>query len=601
MEARMSLGALPGVLAVTRRDGQPALDELSGALAAIGVPDAFVSDAHGIGLGVWGLPQKTLTPDQPLILSRTNWHRDGSVAPSEIARWIAESSLRPLDEMLPPFAALGLARDGVRVAADRMGFRQIYRISNSALTAVSTSARALSAIDGSGLDEDALAVQSQLGWQLGQSTLFGGVEKLPPGESVTVTSAGATSNFAPVTEIEPLTLDEAVRRASTLMRHFLGRYLDENPDPVLQLTGGQDSRLLLSAIPVSRRRGLRVMTVDAPGTADAAVAAELSARFGLRHSVLSLDGLTGLTPVQCYELVWEAAVRLDCMADPLARAATLWAERSIEQGPRLSGLGGEIARGFYYAGRVRPTPLTEQRTERLARWRMFANEPVEPEALAERLSRDAFQTALDAVHEALRGGGTSWYEATDELYYRHRMQRWAGLGESAVCFDRILTNPMLDYRFLEIARGLTPKDKQHSRFLARLQLALDDELASIRLDDRPPPRAYAQPALKNWASIQVSTMNAAARKAQQRLLRTRRPPAGGAVIARLLWDHLRECPELLEPAFKSGVFATNWLEGLLRGSQTPAPSSLALLMNVLVACGPLGEQRGPADNERREP
>lgn len=584
--------ALKGMLAVTRQDGVTPDDQIADALGAIGVADVHVSDVGGVTVATWGFNSESATNDQPLLLSLTNWHRDGSVAPSEIFRWVSEGSLEHL-AMLPPFAAMGVASGSVRLVTDRMGFRQLYHLSDGPLSAASTSARALSAISGRGFDDDALALQSQLGWQLDQATLFRGVRKLSPGESLRLTPGQMTSDLIPEPTPEPLMLDEAVDRASRLLRQFMASYLDENPDPVLQLTGGQDSRILLSAIPPSRRRGLKVMTVEAPGSRDAEVAGALAARYGMRHLVRSLDGLSALSPADCYELVGEAAVRLDCMADPLARAATLWAERSIEQGPRLSGLGGEIARGFYYTGRVRDVPVTDERVERLAKWRMFANEPVESAAMADWLSKDAMPVALASVDRAIRQGGTSWYEATDELYYRHRMQRWAGLGESAVCFDRALANPMLDERFLAIARGLSPQDKQHSKFLARLQVALDDELASIPLENRPPPRTYAEPGVVNTAKIRTAGVHAVTRKVRQRLRRAGRPPAGAAVVARLFSEHVRRHPELLEPARASGVFSEAWLDGYATGIVSATPSSLALLANIMVAVAPPGDARAP--------
>src|SRR5699024_493935 len=114
----------------------------------------------------------------------------------------------------------------------------------------------------------------------------------------------------------------------------------------------------------------------------------------------------------------------DGMLDPVAKAATEYAEESVSQGSRLGGLGGEVARGFYYVGRVRPLPVERRRSRRLARWRMLANEAVAAEALAERHRRSAAGVAEDAIHAALAGGGGEWFSATDDLYYRHRMQRW---------------------------------------------------------------------------------------------------------------------------------------------------------------------------------
>ena len=86
--------------------------------------------------------------------------------------------------------------------------------------------------------------------------------------------------------------------------------------------------------------------------------------------------------------------------------------------------------------------------------------------------------------------GRDWMAATDDFYLEQRMQRWAGVTGTAVCFDRVVTNPMLDDRFIDIARSLAPRDKRNSMFLSRLQVALDEELARLPLDGRPPPMTY---------------------------------------------------------------------------------------------------------------
>lgn len=575
---------VPGMFAVAYR-GDRAHPDLAARLAAEGL-EATIADYEQATIATWGLRGDQLpSAERPLLLSTTNWGDDGSVAPRTIARWLDDGALGDLGALLPPFGALGITQTGLRVAADSMGFRQLFKASGDGWCAVSTSARLLAVFSGATLDEEAVMLQSQLGWQLGQRTFFQGVIKLAPGEAVHLSGGTGNSELAPEPTPKPgsLSLTDGVQRATQLLRDFLEQYLDEVTDPTLQLTGGQDSRLLLSAIPRKRRRGLKVMTLDAPGTRDAEVAAALATRYGMKHTVRSLDGLGNLSPDAWFERVWDQASLHDCMADPIAHAGTALAEESFEQGHRISGLGGELGRGFYYTGRVRPCRVTVARAERLARWRMFANEPVEPTALAPRLRDQALPLALDFAQAALHAAGQEWYAATDELYYRHRMQRWAGLGETVVSFERTLTNPMLDHRFREIVRALSPRDKQDSRFLGMLQLSLDDELARIPLDDRPPPIVYARPNPVGLLRQRLVYAQKLARKVRQRVQGSHRPPPGGTIISTRILEYLREHPATLKPVRDSGLFDEEWLEGIAKGSTGAAPSSLALLTNTLVA------------------
>ena len=146
--------------------------------------------------------------------------------------------------------------------------------------------------------------------------------------------------FLPPDDPGRLTLAEAVTRARDVLRGYLSAYLDDHPDAVLQLTGGQDSRLLLSAIEPSRRRGLRVMTLSVPGNPDVEIAADLARRYSMDHEIIDLAGLDEIDPEQAHDRAVRAAQILEASADPLAYAGLDFAESRALPGPRLSGLGG---------------------------------------------------------------------------------------------------------------------------------------------------------------------------------------------------------------------------------------------------------------------
>src|SRR5690606_12826951 len=119
----------------------------------------------------------------------------------------------------------------------------------------------------------------------------------------------------------------------------------------------QDSRILLSAVPRELRRGLAAMTLEVPGSPDAAIARDIATRSGLRHHVEELESIDALHPAEAYRLCVEASVRLEGMADPLGLAGLTLAEQRFDQGHRIAGLGGEVARGFYYLGNPRDTTV----------------------------------------------------------------------------------------------------------------------------------------------------------------------------------------------------------------------------------------------------
>jgi asparagine synthase (glutamine-hydrolysing) len=174
-----------------------------------------------------------------------------------------------------------------------------------------------------------------------------------------------------------------------------------------------------------------------------------------------------------------------------------------------------------------------------------------------------------------------WLTATDEFYLWQRMQRWAGITETAVCFDREVVNPMLDGRFVEIARSLPPRMKRNSLFLSRLLVALDQELAEIPLDGRPAPVTFANPSFLSSVRGTSATLRKIGRKARQRLYRTHRPPAGGEILAAKVIQHWRQKPDSFDCLEGLGIFRSDWLKKVLTGSVEPEPATVAMLVNLL--------------------
>lgn len=576
----MNPPAHPGFLFVSAAPGSPlpALPPAAGAHTDAG---------PGWAGATWG--GAVLATDAPLLLSRQARRRDTTLDAAAVRRMLLDADREALAQMLPPFAAAVRTGDGGLVATtDAMGMRQLYLRTGPGWTAVSTSARLLGRIEPvAAPDPEGVAVQSLLGWQLGRRTLLTGIAQLEAAHLLTVYAGRpATTSFA-APGPGPLGMGTAVTLAAALLRGHLAAWLEDHPDPVLQLTGGQDSRLLLSAIEPGRRVGLRATTLRVPGSLDVEVAARLAARCGLSHEVLELPDLARLEPPAAYRWCVEAAERLGLTADPIARAALDLAEAHASPGARISGLGGEIARGFYYLGRRAGAPVTSERSARLAGWRLFANEAASTEALDPGFAAWARGFATEQVHRALARSGDRWFDATDRLYLEERMQRWAGATETATCLEREIANPMLDDRFLAIAHGLSPADKRRARFLARLQVALDPELAQVPLEGRPAPVRYAAPGVRGSLAQTSATLSRAGRKAAQRWGGRRRPPAGGPVLAARVVDHWRAHPDLLEPVEGTGIVRGAWLDQLVRGVVEPDAATVALLLNLSLAAAPV--------------
>ena len=569
-----------GVLVLSRGGAPSDVLDVRSALSEIGITDAVVEEHGSLVTAVWG--DLATVVDECLILSRGPRRRERDAAPREIADLLARRDTAAMAEMLPPFAAVrtGPGREEAAAVTDALGFRHLYHSEGKAGAAVSTSARLLAVLGGHGVDRESLSLQSLVGWQVGQWTLFDGVTKLAAGAVAHLQGGRLTIHEGRRPDPERLSLDDAVERAAHVLRANLTAYLGDHPDATLQLTGGQDSRILLSAIPQELRRGLAAVTLAVPGSEDVALAAQICARTGTRHQVEALDSLEGLDPKVAYDLCVASSARLEGMADPLALAALTMAERRLDQGHRIAGLGGEVARGFYYLGRPRDPSVTRARVARLAGWRMFANEAVDPASVDPTLREGARERAVDRIHGLMAATGKDWLDATDDFYLFQRMQRWAGVTDTAICMDRSVVNPMLDDRFIAIAEGMSPDSKRNSLFLARLQMALDPELGRMPLNGRPPPEAYAYPGLADRLRGARTLAQKASSKARQRFSRSTRPPAGGAVLAGKVVQHWRANPELLDEARNQRVLDDAWVDRLVDGEVDPDPSTVAFVLNV---------------------
>jgi asparagine synthase (glutamine-hydrolysing) len=214
---------------------------------------------------------------------------------------------------------------------------------------------------------------------------------------------------------------------------------------------------------------------------------------------------------------------------------------------------------------------------------MFPNHAVEPGMLGSDFARWAQGVAVDEVYAALRRGGDEWFRATDRLYLRNRVQRWAGTNDTAVGDDRLVVNPMLSASFLAAVEGVAPADKAHARFFGRLQMRLDPELGTIPLEGRPAPVAHAAPSARAAVRRAETLARKGARKVMQRVRGGNRPAAGTEVLADLVVRHWRSHDALVgaSSAIREVVDPV-WIDRVLSGALEPRPSSVALATALIV-------------------
>ncbi|MDT5042670.1 MAG: hypothetical protein QOE51_3655 [Actinoplanes sp.] len=539
--------------------------------------DGWVAFAGRDGDDILNAPGEAFT----VRLSRLLCTREGELATADVPAMLADGA--SLVTLLPPFAAAHRDRSGsaVSVANDWLGYRQLFWWRGDGCAAVSTSARALAALAGGGLDRAGLGAQAMIGWQVGDRTIFAGVHAMPPATIATLTGGEVRlrSYAEPVAQDgPPPSLDDAVEEMAAILVRLQTSCLEAHPDAVLQLTGGHDSRILLGAIPEKLRAGLPALTLGGPTSPDVVIAARLADRYGMRHQVHRLDDASP-TPARAHALSLAAARALECLASPMALVPLLLTEAHLDQGHRLSGLGGEVARGFYYAGQPGGSQTSERLVRRLAAWRIFSNESVEEAALDGAFRAEAREGTLTTLAGLFPAG--DWLRSTDHFYLYHRMYRWSAAHGSVAAVRRHTVNPMFDRRFIELALAVAPADKRDSLLLGRLMNRLDPELAGIRLDSGLVPARLGRRSLTTRVAVASVTARRAARKVRQRLVQARSPQLGATGVADLVLAHWRAQPAACGALYDLAVLDRQWLDGLLAGTRTAAPTTVAFLVNLL--------------------
>ena len=539
-------------------------------------------------------------------LGRTARTPERDVSTADLPAMLASGA--GLTSLLPPFAAVHQAGAGgpVVVAGDWLGFHQLYVWRGKGVAAISTSARALSVLAGGGFDPIGLGAQAMIGWPVGDATLLKGVRALPPATIAELDRGSLRQRqYAgpPAVPEQPPALDDAVEEMAAILRQWQTRYLEDHPDAVLQLTGGHDSRILLAAVPERLRAGLNAMTLADPDSPDAEIAARLAALQGLRHRVYRLDEQPWPTPLEAHSLTLGAARALECQASPLALAPLLLAEAHLDQGHRLSGLGGEVARGFYYAGQPAGATTSPQLVERLAHWRLFSNEAVEAQALAPAFLAAARDSTVATLKDLFPAG--DWLRATDEFYLFHRMHRWAGAHGTVAAVRRHYINPMFDRRFVELALAVAPSDKRDSLLLGRLMSRLDPGLSRIPLDSGLTPARLGTRSTATRLATGTLAARKAAQKVRQRLTRARRPQMGAAEAAGLVLSHWRAEPSACRALYdmtvdNAPVVQRGWLDGLLAGEHRAEPTTVAFLVDLLAATDQPPPPASPIDRRWRQ-
>ena len=361
--------------------------------------------------------------------------------------------------------------------------------------AASNSSLALAMLAFVRLDIEALMGFALTGNLDGTRSPFDDVHKIPHGHQALLVEGRIELKRYVVEELHPAggTDDELIDEGSDILRSLVEAATSSHKEPAtLELSGGLDSRGLLVAMTPGMRRATRMLTLGTPDHPDWITAADLGVRVGAEHLFVDLRGLDALGPEEAWSIVERSAFRHDASSGAVASGVLDWVEGQVPQGPRFNGINGEYARGRFYSGQ-RPGPTTQARVDRLVRWRVFANDAVEPWLFHPGVIESARSDTLRRLQDEFSTYGPDWLRATDDHFLYGRMQRWCGADFSAAGLDRPLLAPYFCAPFLVWARRLDPLQKRSSRLFSAVLERLDPELARVPLVTGLSPHDLAHP------------------------------------------------------------------------------------------------------------
>lgn len=445
--------------------------------------------------------------------------------------------------------AAGTTKDAiVRLATDPLGSLHVYTTRYRGCTLISTSSLALAAVSGADWDINGVREFLAKGSVFGERTLHQGVGKLRPGRIFEFADAEQSKQqiyWSPERPSygEPSDRNTIVNFVDAL-KGAVDTTLDAARQPLMDLTGGFDSRLVLAA----SLQHLTVSELDCTvsgeaGDGDVIAASAIAKAFGLR--------LHRRPPRIAEASTWwttshEALAYTDGEADVLEYADTLSIHRAGmgHFDASINGSGGELIRGYWWELLWPHTGATDRFDTRRVAAARFAHDPWAETLLTANFGdtlTDHFAGVLKTELQGLHGWPNT--ALMDRLYLYLRMQRWQGRLASATnriwpCFAPCLFRPVIN-----AALSASVALRRNGR-MARLVLQyMNPRLASLPMVDRTPA---APVGMKNfWRHIPRYRSQI---KQLRRKLRPRRPAASTSDPRLSALLRLIPVREMLDPA-----------------------------------------------------
>ena len=379
----------------------------------------------------------------------------------------------------------------LEVLTDPLGMEQVYIHHHGPTVVVSNSVRLIEQTCGlTDIDEIGASLFLSLGWVGGDRTLRESVHVLPGGylhqwkfnESHTSVAYWSQTSLAQLSQHwEESRLNGLAHSFIATLRDLSNRFTPFGCD----LTGGRDSRVLAAAL-IAGGIPATFNTGGSTESADVQIATKIAEAFHLPHHI---NNARELVTDRWNEGVRRLIRQNDGMVNLWQVANSISQPQNVDNIPVwLWGIGGEIARGFYYSGQnLSPTSGDSQIV------RTFCSRLVRKNT--ELLKEETRQLALQSVSETCQGflnDGFEPLQVPQAFYAFDRVRRWAGANSRKASPMCDMFTPFCTIPFIETAFTMSLHDqitgRLHNELISATEPSLLDFLYNKPLSAMVPKR-----------------------------------------------------------------------------------------------------------------
>ncbi|OHB58277.1 MAG: hypothetical protein A2Y07_04055 [Planctomycetes bacterium GWF2_50_10] len=377
------------------------------------------------------------------------------------------------------------------LATDRVGLQHIYMATIDGATIFATSALAIAAITNPSFDKASLAHYFSIGHLLEDRTLFEGIKKIPDATWLTIDRTGlkTAKYWTPPHESRLMPPKLLASELSHTFTSLLDQRLDNAPVSI-ELTGGHDSRLNLVAA-LRCAKPFQGWTIAENNSAELAVINKLRQVVDFPHQVISpvkgledsflsdLDQINTLTDGETNALNLIASLACNRQTNPQRLAS-------------ISGMGGEILRGFYYITHMGiPNSSSSIYFDRIISLKMLPHIGFTPAIFSDFFPPDHHQLLRDSVRTYFdRTAGQNLFWRLDDFYFRARQQRFAGRSCSFNSYFYRTEIPFFANDIIDISYRAPWKLKKNSRLVRQAIELCNPALAAVDMLNGRPARPF---------------------------------------------------------------------------------------------------------------